>query len=24
LITCGGTFSNGEYTNRQVVTAVRI
>jgi LPXTG-site transpeptidase (sortase) family protein len=24
LITCGGTFSNGEYSNRQVVTAVRI
>jgi len=24
LITCGGTFSNGEYNNRQVVTAVRI
>jgi LPXTG-site transpeptidase (sortase) family protein len=23
LITCGGTFSNGEYNNRQVVTAVR-
>jgi LPXTG-site transpeptidase (sortase) family protein len=24
LITCGGTFSNGEYNNRQVVTAVRL
>jgi len=24
LITCGGTFSNGEYNNRQVVTAVRM
>jgi LPXTG-site transpeptidase (sortase) family protein len=24
LITCGGTFSNGEYNNRQVITAVRI
>ena len=24
LITCGGTFSNGEYNNRQVVTAVRV
>ena len=22
LITCGGTFSNGEYNNRQVITAV--
>ena len=24
LITCGGSFSNGEYNNRQVITAVRM
>jgi len=24
LITCGGQFSNGEYNNRQVITAVRM